>query len=134
MATKLEEELLKFLRAQADADVIGKLARIEEAQDRLYNLFVRQGEEHKATIAELRGEMRGLSLRISEVERGHARLDVRATHLEKASDSHADLIIADLEGDKKEAVEQVTFLRRNALGIVATLLAVASTIYHFFRK
>ncbi len=132
--TALEEELLRFLRTQAESDVDGKLEAIEGSLDRLYNLFLKQQEEHKASMLALQGELRGMSLRLSQVEREQATLDERTKLLMVAVNDHGRNITDSLVDARERATDEVTFMKRNWLAVVATCVAIASTVYGFFRK
>lgn len=138
--TPIEEEIIKFLRAQAEADVKGAVGRIEDNQERLYNLFAKQEEEHKQEFLALHGEIRGVSMRVGALERGKEALDERTRHLEARNSKHEEdideshrWIIGDLDRKVKKAEGTFSAIKdpRNIVAIIAGLWAAATTLYHF---
>lgn len=70
MSPEIEAELRDYLRAQREADVKGSL-------DRLADLFVQHDADDKVRHSELKGDIKGLSLRVGALERSDEKLEKR---------------------------------------------------------
>lgn len=89
---------------------------------------------------ELRGDIRGVSLRVGAVEREVAGVLPRLVNLEKRDDRHEEQlsasqswIIGDLDKKKAKAESFVQSLKdpRTIVAIVAGLWAAGTTLWHF---
>lgn len=112
----LDQELRDFLRDQREADIKGTLQRLTDMvmQNRADDLAWRQ---------EIKGDLRGHSLRIGALER-------RAERHEDRLDSSASWIIEDVSQKRRGAEEKLQWLRRNAVTIVLGVIAAVSSLWH----
>ena len=117
--SRVDEELLAFIQEQRSVDLIGEVRRIAD-------LFMRHDAEDKERHRELKGEIKGLSLRVGELER-------KSDKQESRLDDSQRIILYDAIEKKREAEEKVSFLKKHGFGIIASILAIASTVWHFFR-
>jgi hypothetical protein len=105
-----EEELLRYLREQREADMAGMLRR-------LHNEFLEHDKRDTERHAELRADMRGVSMRVG-------RLEHDAKDLEEEITDHGRRSYADLEKQLAEEKGNGKWLRRNWIPLVAAVFSV----------
>jgi predicted nuclease with TOPRIM domain len=141
MTPDQEKALSDFLKWAQAADFAGKLERLDESMGRLYDLFLRENEERRKDLGELRGDIRGVSLRVGELEKEAVRLGERAKNLEKRDEAHDKALetsqswfIGDLDGRKAKAEKTLALVKdpRTIVAVISALVAAASWLWHIF--
>lgn len=125
----IEEELREYLREQKEADIKGSL-------DRLADLFMRHDAEDKQRHEELRGDVRGMSLRVGQLERYAERTETRLKYLEGRTDKNERDI--DESGrwilrDQDSALTRARERPFKIVAVIASLIAILATIFHLIR-
>ena len=140
--TPTQERLLEeFLRSQQAADIVGKLERLDEAVQRIGDMYLRLESDRAHDVELLRGDIRGVSLRVGELEKGHAALNARTAHLEKRDDHHEKAletsqswILGDLEKKKTKAEGFLDNVKdpRTIVAVVSAIAAAVSWAWHLY--
>lgn len=117
-SSSIDDELRAYIREQREADIKGSV-------DRLADLFMRHDAEDKLRQEEIKGDLRGISLRVGALEK-------RSEKQESEIDDSKSWIIRDLEKKHEHATGQIDFLKKHAFGIIASVIAAVSTLLHLF--
>ena len=115
MNEELAGELKRFLDEQKISDTIGEVRRLAD-------IILRQEAEHRVEIGAIRGDLRGLSLRVGALEKTYERAagDI---------DDSRRWIIKDLEKRATSSEESIAWVRRNALSVIASVVAIVLGIW-----
>lgn len=127
----IEDELREYLRHSQELDLGRTLERICEDQRKFFERLVAHDAEDKERHAELRGDLKGLSLRVGSLEKSDSKL-------EKDLDDSKRWRIELAEGKGRETSEQLQWIRRNWLPtvmlIVTWLTSTGIAVFELVRK
>lgn len=116
---EVDKLLFEFLVEQKKADLLGTVQRIADRQLEF------EGEV-RGIVAELRGEIRGLSIRVGKLEQADEKLEKK---VEQSGSWDREALIAQHATTR----DDLNWWRRNWLVIAIALASLATSIASFFK-
>lgn len=121
--------LRSFIARSESVDVAGSILRAEETARKIFEAFSEHEAEDKVRHAELRGDYKGLSLRVGAIEKVHEKLERDHEKLEDQLENTGRIEIVTLK-------EKVQWRDRGFFGAIGAifLLVLGALLSWFFKS
>lgn len=127
MSPDVERELIHFLAEQRAADFRGEFRKVGESVDRLRDLMLEHAAEDREHFAELRGDDRGLSLRVGALEKSGEKLEDKVEESDRWN-------IEELQKQTEQHRESAEWMRRNWLPLAVGVVCLSLQLFALIRR